>query len=1021
MKKLLTALLLLIGATGMAQVTPAEDTTATGTTKLATFGIYYKTSQYGRQYYMQNPALGKYDFLVNSKYLRGYYAKLNGGNSFTGTQSIFGAIVSNDGTLQSTRLGPLWSSPNGNSINLATGGSFTDLKFTNVGSVTTIGQYTYDHTITNPSGNAVIHLQPSSAYLQIYGNGEAQGFSLNGVGGAYFENGLSEGGLQYSADYRAGFTDFSLVDKGYVDAAITSGVAASNGLTKTGADIKLGGALSQTKTEITNSLFYQTFGYRFDDGLINNTQTWGNNFNNTRISSGGSTVTRHSVGNGFVLNTVANYNDTIETDAQFKNTIQLDDSVVGLYAFRKGEGSRGIELYTDGISAFDGITSKGITYSANYSANGMLDDRWIPDWGAVKGNTGPVKADSSSAIVTYFGDSNTQGVGITPAQKWTTVYSALAKVGENNQGIASTSLQATAVPAFATLAMTQRLNQIPYYNGQNSLLSFAYGTNELATDTSTFRMAYDTVLNHAKNIKGWPGDRIILLAPSLKQSTSGTVLTAFARKVRQVATAYGTNYYDLYHLMLNHGGFSNFQSDSVHYNAAGHQLIADTLNAYLNGLYPGRYGIVRQGNIRAGVGAGAAITTANNNILSGTNAGGKTTTGQFNVYNGANSGAAGLTNVYNTFNGAFSGQANTGSYNVFNGAYAGNSNTTGLANTFNGAYAGFSNTTASGNTITGSNAFYRSQTGSNNTINGYLAGNTSVNINDDVFNGYQSGQFSNSKLSVYIGSRSGQNTLLNSNVGIGHEALMNGSGTSLATALGTQSQRAVTTGVRNSSFGAQSFLTLQTGSNNTGGGYQSGYNNSFPAYNFSNSTFYGYQTFTLADNLTNVGAFGFGAQVSTSNTYKFGNGSVTSNIFSGNVESATYKLRATSSGTAGTDSILVKNATTNIVGKIAANYYATAATVSPAVIVSSAGTLTVAYGRDYVFTGTTSTYTLPAVSAGNATRSDIITIKNRGSGNITLNSNTGSTIYDGSAVSSITIAPGSAVTLVQDATYFNKE
>ena len=95
--------------------------------------------------------------------------------------------------------------------------------------------------------------------------------------------------------------------------------------------------------------------------------------------------------------------------------------------------------------------------------------------------------------------------------------------------------------------------------------------------------------------------------------------------------------------------------------------------------------------------------------------------------------------------------------------------------------------------------------------------------------------------------------------------------------------------------------------------------------------------------------------------------------------------------------------------------------ISVPVTVSSAGTLTVAYGRDYVFTGTTSTYTLPAVSVGNATRSDIITIKNRGSGNITLNSNTGSTIYDGSAVSSITIAPGSAVTLVQDATYFNKE
>lgn len=32
----------------------------------------------------------------------------------------------------------------------------------------------------------------------------------------------------------------------------------------------------------------------------------------------------------------------------------------------------------------DGISSKGIVYGADYSANGLLDDRWIPDLGGVK-------------------------------------------------------------------------------------------------------------------------------------------------------------------------------------------------------------------------------------------------------------------------------------------------------------------------------------------------------------------------------------------------------------------------------------------------------------------------------------------------------------------------------------------------------------------------------------------------------------------------------------------------------------
>lgn len=92
-----------------------------------------------------------------------------------------------------------------------------------------------------------------------------------------------------------------------------------------------------------------------------------------------------------------------------------------------------------------------------------------------------------------------------------------------------------------------------------------------------------------------------------------------------------------------------------------------------------------------------------------------------------------------------------------------------------------------------------------------------------------------------------------------------------------------------------------------------------------------------------------------------------------------------------------------------------------AVTSSSAGTLTLAFGKDYVFTGSTTTWTLPALSATNSTRNDIITIKNAGSGNITLNSNTGSTIYDSSLVSSITIAPGAAVKLVQNNSAFYKE
>lgn len=69
----------------------------------------------------------------------------------------------------------------------------------------------------------------------------------------------------------------------------------------------------------------------------------------------------------------------------------------------------------------------------------------------------------------------------------------------------------------------------------------------------------------------------------------------------------------------------------------------------------------------------------------------------------------------------------------------------------------------------------------------------------------------------------------------------------------------------------------------------------------------------------------------------------------------------------------------------------------------------------YVFTGSTATWTLPSTIAGKA-----YWIKNRGSGNITLNSNGGaSDIYVNSPVNSTIISAGSSMILICDGTYYN--
>ena len=83
---------------------------------------------------------------------------------------------------------------------------------------------------------------------------------------------------------------------------------------------------------------------------------------------------------------------------------------------------------------------------------------------------------------------------------------------------------------------------------------------------------------------------------------------------------------------------------------------------------------------------------------------------------------------------------------------------------------------------------------------------------------------------------------------------------------------------------------------------------------------------------------------------------------------------------------------------------------------SAAGRLDLTTSSLYVFTGTTTTWTLPTI-AGNTNR--VFYIKNRGSGAITLNTNAGGNeIYTTSAVNTITINAGESELLWNDGTYF---
>ena len=88
---------------------------------------------------------------------------------------------------------------------------------------------------------------------------------------------------------------------------------------------------------------------------------------------------------------------------------------------------------------------------------------------------------------------------------------------------------------------------------------------------------------------------------------------------------------------------------------------------------------------------------------------------------------------------------------------------------------------------------------------------------------------------------------------------------------------------------------------------------------------------------------------------------------------------------------------------------------------TTASTLNLKHGFDYVFTGTTATYTLPAVITTILGRQNGIIITNLGSGTITLNSPSGSTIMPSSsitAVSTVNIISGASVEILPTGSFF---
>lgn len=95
--------------------------------------------------------------------------------------------------------------------------------------------------------------------------------------------------------------------------------------------------------------------------------------------------------------------------------------------------------------------------------------------------------------------------------------------------------------------------------------------DQAGVDTTTFKTSYNRVVDTCI-ARGWPTNKIYLLAPSYNWYSLTPNTASFARATRTVAEGKSTNFVDVYNYMIDNGGTSLIQADSLHPNALGNEV-----------------------------------------------------------------------------------------------------------------------------------------------------------------------------------------------------------------------------------------------------------------------------------------------------------------------------------------------------------------------------------------------------------------------------------------------------------------
>lgn len=250
--------------------------------------------------------------------------------------------------------------------------------------------------------------------------------------------------------------------------------------------------------------------------------------------------TRATIGNNTIGLNVYGNSGAIQFESVFQNNVgglkYYVNQTTGVLEMQMGVGydvsnyGRYLKFESDVLQSnkfYDEYSSKGLSYAANYAVNGILDDRWIPDYGAVKalvaggaagnlqevltaGNVAnkpinltsvTVNAPAVAGLQIYFQNGDGSGTATVEARE-TAVSDGVARMTLN--GTSTTGEIAFVIESTADVYVPLQLVDPTLNGGSMAIMGRTKGVAAVLSNEFVIKSQLDSAITSAGAIKVYP-------------------------------------------------------------------------------------------------------------------------------------------------------------------------------------------------------------------------------------------------------------------------------------------------------------------------------------------------------------------------------------------------------------------------------------------------------------------------------------------------------------------------------------